>query len=280
MNREFTKQEVNAVLLYQGCGVPGEYDEFYHIENAYRAFNILMMEGQSGERVRICAEGQRPNSLTIRRWDKTLEILEQLFTVQCKFARNQAEAGKPLPNPLMRGDRKVNFDLMCAAGGTVAFTSTSKDAVLDDFLYGKQEPHVLHMTLGGQVPYLDFEEFFGSAYCFDNEREVLLPPMVKMDCSPCRMEEHPGIGPVPHYDITFTGFGADTEAVDETEVMAFLDENATDAADGLWNLVKKKLEADVWKDDDHIYWKWKEAFRKLTLQRMQKIYESFFGAQP
>lgn len=278
MSKIFTDQETNAVLLYQGCGVPGVYgDPFYQQDSAYRAFNILMMEGQSGERVRICAEGQRPNSLNIRRWDKTLEILEQLFTVQCKYAKQQVAAGKPLPSPLARGDRKVNFDLMRAAGGTVAFTSTSKEAVLDDFLFGKQEPHVLHITLTGQVPYLDFEGFFGSNYSFDYEREVLLPPMVKMTCGSFRMEFHPGIGPVPHYNITFTGFGADIEAVNEEEVMAFLGENAETAADALEDLVQRKLDADVWADDDHIYWKWKQAFRKLTLQRMQKIYESYFG---
>lgn len=277
MNKEFTRQEINAVLLYQGCGVPGEYDAFYHQDSAYRCFNMLMMEGQSGERVRICAEGQRPDKINILRWEKTLEILEQLFTVQCKFARQQTEAGKPLPNPLARGDRKVNFDLMCAAGGTVAFTSTSKGEVQDDFLFGKQEPHALHITLSGQVPYLDFEEFFGSAYSFENEREVLLPPMVKMVCGDCRMEHHPGIGPVPHYDITFTGFGVDIEAVDEDAAKAFLHDHAAAAADALTDLVKNKLDAAVWADDRHIYWQWKAAFRKLTLQRMQKIYESYYG---
>ena len=279
MNMDYTRQEINAVLLYQGCGVPGDADPFYHQDSAYRGFNILMMEGQSGERVRICAEKQRPDSVNIRRWDKTLEILEQLFIVQCKYARQQAAAGKPLPSPLARGDRKVNFELMRAAGGTVAFTSTSKEEALDDFLFGKQEPHVLHMTLSGQVPYLDFEGFFGSAYSFDYEREVLLPPMVKMVCGECRMEHHPGIGPVPHYDITFTGFGADIETVDEEATRAFLSANAETAADALEDLVKNKLDAAVWQDDEHIYWQWKAAFRKLALQRMKKIYEEYFDAE-
>lgn len=279
MYLDYSRREVNAVLLYQGCGVPGEYDAFYRQNSAYRTFNLLMMAGKDGERVRVCVEGQKPNSLNIHRWEKTLEVLEDLFTVQCRFACQQAQAGKPLPNPLARGDRKVNFDLMCAAGGTVAFTSTSKDEVLGDFLEGKQDPHVLHITLGAQVPYLDFEEFFGSAYGFANEREVLLPPMAKMTCGPCRTEERPGIGLVRHYDITFDGFETGIGTADEQALMAFLAANSGPAADGLENLVQKKQGADIFRDEEHIYWKWKAAFRQLTVQRMQKIYESCFGAK-
>lgn len=90
------------------------------------------------------------------------------------------------------------------------------------------------------------------------------------------MEHHPGIGFVPHYDITFTGFGADIETVDEEAAMAFLNDHAAAA---LEDLVKNKRDAEVWADDDHIYWHWKAAFRKLALQRMKKIYKSYFDAE-
>lgn len=277
MDLTITNQEKNAVLLYQGCGVPGENDAFYHQNSAFSAINILMMEGQSGERVRICTERQTPDKISILRWEKTMEIMELLFTAQCKYTQQEAAVGKTLPAPLERGDRKVNFDLMCAAGSTVAFTSTRKGPVLDEFLMNKQDPHVLHITLQGQVPYLDFEGYLHDEYSFRDEREVLLPPMLKMTCGPCRMQHHPGLGDVPHYDITFTGFGADIEPVDEKETMAFLNDNASAAADTLADLVKNRLNATVWQDDGHIYWQWKTAYRKLALQRLTKIYEIYFG---
>lgn len=116
MDTEFTLQEINMVRLYQGSGVPGEQDVFYQQTKAYYAINLLMMEGQDGERIRICTEGQHPNSLYIQRWSETLDVLVTLFRVQCKYAYQQINEGRPLPNPLVRGERKVNFDQMCAAG--------------------------------------------------------------------------------------------------------------------------------------------------------------------
>ena len=83
MNIEFSPQEINAVRLYQGCEVPEEQDVFYQQNKAYYAFNLLMMEGQDGERIRICAEGQHPNAIYIQRWSETLDVLVTLFRVIC-----------------------------------------------------------------------------------------------------------------------------------------------------------------------------------------------------
>lgn len=279
MDLTITRQEKNAILLYQGCDVPGEYDRFFNQINAFSAINILMMQGQSGERVRICAEKQAPDKISILRWEKTMEIMELLFTAQCKYARQEAASNKPLPAHLERGDRKVNFDLMCISGGTFAFTSTTNGRVRDEFLLDKQEPHVLHITVNGQVPYLDFEGYLHDEYRFRDEQEVLLPPMLQMTCGPCWIQYHPGLGNVPHYNIAFTGFGAELEVVDEKETVLFLNAYAATAADTLTDLVKNKLNAAVWKDDNHIYWKWKSAFRKLALQRLMAIYKTYFGTE-
>ena len=131
---EYTRQELSAINFYQGCGVFTERDPFYQQSSAYRTLNLLMMPGRDGERVRVCIEKQNPDNICITRWDKTLEVLCDLFTVLCKYASDRAAQGKPLPGPLERGDRGVNFELMRQGGGTIAFTSTSKAEVLDDFL--------------------------------------------------------------------------------------------------------------------------------------------------
>ena len=261
---EYSRREINALLLYQGCGVPGEIDVFYQQHSAYRTFNLLMMAGKDGEHVRVCVENQRPTELYIRRWEKTLEVLTDIFTMQCKYAIEQKEKGKALPNPLERGDRSVNFRLMQEAGGTFAFTSTSKE-------------EVLHITLGEGVPYLDFEGFLGNAYSFSEEREVLLPPMVPMTCGAPRIVGHPDLGPIYHYDLKLAGFRSLEAAEDEAELAVFLETNAEEAAQGLADLVRKKKASVIFDQEDHIYWKWKEAFRQLTLQRMRAVYEVYYG---
>lgn len=277
MNIEFLPEEITAVRLYQGCGLPEEQDAFYQQNKAYYAFNLFMMEGQDGERVRICAEGQHPNIIYIQRWTETLDVLVTLFQVQCKYACQQRTEGKSLPNPLVRGDRKVNFDQMYAAGGTIAFTSTSQNVLCEEFLEGKQDPHVLHITLGEKVPYLDFEDFFGSANGLPEEHEVLLPPGVSMACGRCWKEIHEGIGIVSHYDVVFNAFNTNIEMENEDLLIDVLNTNKEAAAIALSDLVDKKLDSCVLKDDSHIYWKWKTAFRKLALQRMVSIYECYFA---
>lgn len=277
MKIDYTDQEKNAVLLYQGCGVPGDSDVFYQQSDAFQSFNLFLMEGQDGERVRICIEKQQPKCIYIRRWTKTLEVMEDLFRVQCKYACQQVSAGKSLPNPLVRDDRKVNVVQMLEAGRTVAFTSTSKDTMREGFLGKKQDPHVLHITLSEQVPYLDFEGFWGSAYSYEEEREVLLPPMVEIDCQSSWITYEHGISKIQHYNITFKGFCDDTEMMDEKELIAFLAGNAEAAADGLLDIVSNKLASTVLTDKNHIYWQWKIVFRKLAIQRMITIYRSYFA---
>lgn len=273
---EYTRQELSAVNFYQGCGVFTEQDPFYQQNSAYRTLNLLMMPGRDGERVRVCIEKQNPDSICIARWDKTLEVLCDLFTVLCKYASDRAQQGVPLPGPLARGDRGVNFELMRQGGGTIAFTSTSKAEVLADFLIGKQEPHVLHITLGGKVPYLDFEDFLREKYSFADEREVLLPPMVAMTCGECEIREHPQLGPIRHYHLTLEGFHPDGEMQDEQALTETLNIHAEAAAEGLRDLVKHRLDADILRDESHPYWTWKAAFRRLVLQRMQGIYGQYF----
>ena len=66
------------------------------------------------------------------------------------------------------------------------------------------------------------------------------------------------------------------EKENEDLLIGFLNTNKEIAAMALCDLVDKKLDSHVLKDDSHIYWKWKTAFRKLALQRMISIYECYF----
>ena len=272
---DYTQREISAVRFYQGSGVFGESDPFYMMDSAYQTLNLLMMPGREGERVRVGVERQNPKSLCITRWEKTLEVMTDLFTVLCKYAREQREKGAALPNPLARGDRGVNFRLMEQGGGTIAFTSTSHGEALIDFVRGKQEPHLLHITLGDGVPYLDYDGFFGAANGFAEEREVLLPPMVPMCCSEIEELYHPGLGMVRHCHLTLKGFAPDCTVEEEDKLIGILNTHAETAAEGLNDLVKRRLEADILAQPEHPYWIWKAAFRQLVLQRMKHIHSSY-----
>lgn len=270
-----TEREYRAVRLYEGGQLCGETDEFYLQRSPYRTLNLLMMAGREGEYVRVCVENQTPNALYIRRWEDTLQVLTDIFTVCCRCAVSRRAAGRPLPHPLSRGDRGVNFRLMEAAGGTFAFTSTTEGAMLDSFVKGKQDPHALHMTIAEGVPYLDFPEFLGPDYRYPDQREILLPPMVKMEHGPRTIREHDGIGPVSHYDIRFTGI-TDVRPQNEAELTAILSKLRDAAAGGLDDLARNRENAVIFRDDDHPYWQWKDAFRQLARQQMAEIYWSFY----
>lgn len=272
-----TEREFRAVKLYEGGKMPGETDEFYRQKAPYRTLNLLMMAGREGERVRVCLEGQKPNGLFIRRWEDTLQAMVDIFTVCCRCALSRKAEGRTLPHPLSRGERGVNFRLMEAAGGTFAFTSTSEGEMLDSFVRNKQDPHALHMTICEGVPYLDFAEFLGEDYHYTDQREILLPPMVRMEHGPCQIREHEGIGPVSHYEVRFTGVDTDFEFHDEAALTAILTELRTAAAEGLDDLARNRDNAAVFRDPDHPYWQWKTAFRQLTMQRMAEVYRSFYG---
>lgn len=272
-----TDQEFRSVKLYEGGAMPGETDEFYRQKSPYKTLNLLMMAGREGERVRVCVEQQKPNGLFIRRWEDTLQALTDIFTVCCRCALRRKETYRPLPYPLSRGERGVNFRLMEAAGGTFAFTSTTNGEVLDSFVAGKQEPHALHMTIADGVPYLDMAEYLGEDYHYTDQREILLPPMVKMEHGPCRIAEHNGIGPVCHYNIRFTGMDIDFERQNEKNLIGILQELCSAAAEGLDDLAQTREAAAVFQDDNHPYWRWKKAFRLLVMQRMADIYRSYFS---
>ena len=55
-----------------------------------------------------------------------------------------------------------------------------------------------------------------------------------------------------------------------------LNTHAAAASEGLRDLVKRRLDADILRDDGHPYWTWKEAFRQLTMQRMAEVYWEYY----
>lgn len=273
---EYSEREFLAVKLYEGGRMTEKQDEFYCQKSAYRTLNLLMMAGSEGERVRVCIEGQKPNSLFLRRWKQTVEVLTDIFAVSCRYAIHRACQGIALPFPLSRGEREVNFLLMKDVGSTFAFTSVTEGEWKESFIKLKHNPHVLHITLCERVPYLDFADFLGDAYYYTNQKEILLPPMIQMECGSCVVQEHKKIGLVCHYDIKLTGFCTEIVFMDEGELIECLESCVEEAVGGVVDLVRNGLDAKIFRDKEHLYWKWKSAFRQLTIQRMNRIYKEYY----
>lgn len=269
-----TDREVNALLLYEGCHVPGKYGDFYTLSKPYQTWNLLMMPGKIGEQVRVCVEGQTPHSLYIEEWKKTLSVLTDIFTAQCKYAIYRNPDGQELSAPLFRGDRAANFGLMEQCSGTFALTSASKGEFLTKFLKGKEEPHLLDISVDGDIPYFDYSDFFGEDYVYFDEQEVLLPPYIRMEVSELSDLELEEIGAVQHYKINLTGFDEIVVVASEVDMMAYLDENCQVSAMGLAELVRRR-EMDAL-PPEHPYWKWKETFQALCRLRMQDIHRAWF----
>lgn len=281
-----TDHEVNSLLLYMGCGVPGRYEKFYSSTRAYQTFNLLMMAGNEGEQIRVCTEHQKPNGLFLREWERSLETMTALFRTQCKYAAHPDTP--PMTDTLYRSDRGLNFRLMCDGNATYAMTSTSRGSYLDEFLVDKVDPHILCIKLEGVVPYFDYEGFFREQYVYADEREVLLPPMLTVT------HRNPQDVPLTFfrrrchlrktarkYEVTVTGFDLTPPRMpvlaDGMTPEAYLQAHAAEAAEALDRLSKTHdMDKAGLTDPDHPYWIWKACWQYVLRTRFREIYLRHF----
>ena len=171
-----SEEEILDICFYQGIPDSSRPGIFFQLPNAYQSFNLLMMDGLAGEKIRIGKEHQRPNSIYIRNWKMTLAVFRNVFSAMCKcqYALSDGDS------TLHRMDRRLNVEQMYKKRQTIAFTSTTKVELLSKFLEGKNEPVVETLRLQEQIPNFDFQQILKEDYTFTDEAEVLLPPFVKI----------------------------------------------------------------------------------------------------
>lgn len=175
-NYGVTEDEILDICFYQGVPDSSRPGAFYSTSNAYQSINLLMMDGLSGERIRIGKEGQRPSSMFIRDWKRTLALFRNIFSALCKCRPSQInEFGI-----LHRMDRWENAKEMIGAKRTIAFTSTTKAEFLPEYLEGKIDPVIETIELSKPIPAFDFYRVLQEDYVFTDEAEVLIPPFVKI----------------------------------------------------------------------------------------------------
>lgn len=261
------EHEVAALCLYAGNGV-GKAGFFYQCRNAYQTFNLLMMDGFSGEEVRVIQEKQRPYGQYIMEWRKTLEVLTDILNAQCKFMLHNRETDS-VSYTLSRVDRQVNFDMMCRRKETFAFTSTSTAGFLPEIAQSKKGLVLLNIVLTRQVPFLDYARLLHQAYTYSDEQEVLLPPFLKVlhiSEEPLSQREvarfNSTEGPaVQKYTVVLGEFAPGEPDMDEMEVIRYLDANKYAAAATLDRLRNGE---PLHEDEKTAYLSWKKQFQLLV----------------
>lgn len=261
-----TEEEIISLCLYQGSGDTVRPGEFYNLPNAYQSFDLLMMEGLEGERVRIGVEKQRPNGVYIREWLKTLEVFKSVFTAQCKYYQKMTT----LPKQLYRSDRKVNTNIMLNHKRTIAYTSTSVADYLPQFSKGKKDPTFLKCSLSQRVPMADYQAMLGRSYAFVDEAEVLLPPFLSLDLDKCRET------PKSEYEIAFGDMCFRDVNKTKEELKQKLNSNRGKAAETVDEFRKDPTRAIVAKEDEYReYIAWKTSFQNLVELELSEIWEAY-----
>ena len=260
--------EVTSLCLYAGGG-SSKAGFFYQCRNAYQTFNLLMMEGLAGERVRICQEAQRPYGLYIQEWQHTLEVMTDIFTAQCKYTSSLKDF--PEEVVLKRVDRQVNFDMMKTKGETFAFTSTSTAGFLPAIAAPKSGLVLLDVRLNCKVPLVDYAGLLEEAYVYSNEQEVLLPPFLKVESITKEpLSDHEGVDlltadgkEVPKYTVRLGSFFLQEQTDDELELVRRL-ENNKDSASQTLNQMRKTRTIPPVGEALSTYLAWKSDFQALV----------------
>lgn len=274
-----TAQEIDSIRLYAGDDIPGRTEYFYQLPNAYQTLNLLMMEGLEGEQIRVCLEGQSPDSIYIREWRRTLKVFVDIFRAQCRCRAFAAKQGAALPQ-LYRADRRLNAQRMQALGRTFAFTSISKGKCLPSFAAGKQEPALLHITLDDDCPYLDMAAVLGSGYIYAKEAELLLPPFIRAQVTggqyltPQQLNLYrldPNV-PVLSYQVRFGGFCGGEGKEDPHTLVRRLDQDQANAAAVLEAICARRSLDGLSDGELRRYARWKQSFSELVRAYFRQIW--------
>ena len=259
-----TNEELLDLCFYQGIPDGSRPGRFFRRANAYQTFNLLMMDGLEGERIRIGCEHQLPDSIYIRNWEQTVKVFCNVFTAQCRYWAKH----KTVLEPLHRMDRRINAGQMIRKGTTIAFTSTTKAEILEEFLKDKKNPLIEKLTFTEPVPAFDYQEVLKDDYVFTDEEEVLLPPFIKIK-APTEEEavdnafrEGKKVGELY---VELGGMKLESSTQDyRSELRKKIDALSESAAETLNTFVNDNaLAANAREDDWKEYCTWKKAFQEL-----------------
>lgn len=191
---EITTKELDSIRFYQGDvrkrrsdgSLSNESQEgFWGQRSAYKTMNCLMFPGIGNEMERIREKKALLIPQLLMEVDKIVEVYCDIFRAMCKCRNSRNET---MYRKAYRTERGISVEEL-KKGYTVSFTSTSKSSTPEEFLKGKSELTLLEILIPSNVPQLDFEELFYDTNLFPQQREILLPPFLKIQMTELSLSE-------------------------------------------------------------------------------------------
>lgn len=278
-------KEIDAIRFYQGDvrkrDEKGKIlenttnDGIYGIHSAYRTINCLMFDGVENEKERIKEKNGALAPELFREIDKVIEIYCDIFRAMCKCV---AESKSKITKLVYRTERSVSVEEL-KKGYTVSFTSTSKENKPEDFLKKKSGLVLMNIVIPPDIPYLDFEQILGDEYQYRQQKEVLLPPYLKIELEEMELSEEEkayrdvdGKPPKAKYLVLIKGFRNKSEEKDNITREPLKQECNIRAAEILEKLINQQ---PLTNQEKEIYCSWKRDVREIIWNAFMDIRKEY-----
>lgn len=190
-----TRKEIDAIRFYQGDirkrdengNITEDVQEegFFGTPSVYRTINCLMFDGIINEKDRIKEGNGKIVPDILLQIDEIIEVYCDIYRAMCKSIEGCRDEKKRL---VYRTDRGSSIEQL-KKGYTISFTSTSKENKPEKFLKKKTNLTLLNIVVPKDVPQLDFQNALGDDYLFAQQKEILLPPFLKIHLEKMELTE-------------------------------------------------------------------------------------------
>lgn len=281
--KKISTKELDSIRFYQGDvrkrkadgSLSDELQEgFWGQRSAYKTMNCLMFPGIDNEMERIREKNAVLIPQLLMEVDLIVEMYCDIFRAMCKCRDNSHET---MYRKTYRTERGISAEEL-KKGYTVSFTSTSKSSSPEEFLKEKSGLTLLEILIPANVPQLDFEEIFCDDNLFPQQREIMLPPFLKIqmeELSLCETEKAyrdvDGNPPKGKYLVEITDEMDFTEISKEDSLgIQMTEAENKEAADFLEKLTQGM---DISEEEVRKYCGWKAAFRNKIKKEFSRILE-------
>lgn len=287
-NQMITLEEIDAIRFYQGDirkrNTYGKImDEentegFWGTKSAYQTMNCLMFSGIDNEKERIREKKAALNPELLTQPENIIAVFDNIYRAMCKSTAMTEKSGKRI---VYRTDRGVSAEAL-KEGYTISFTSTSKINKPEDHFKEKSELTLLELVVPDEIPQLDYERILGKDNLYPEQREILLPPFLKISLVEAELTEEErkyldadAKPPKGKYLVIVEGI---PEQNDEKNTDCFLaaepltEERNQKAASFLDKLCHGQ---EVTDQESRAYCQWKNDFRRSVWEHFKKIQEEW-----
>jgi len=254
---KLNEKQLKAIRYYEG-DVKGE-DPFWGDPKAYVTLNSLFYDGIDTE-TRRAMEGKRLNPAILEDTDRLYELLKDLLDVFDLCQQKEDILS-------YRVERYSDYLEMKKEGRTISFTSTSSDGFLK--AYGDRIGIALmefHIAKG--FPCICFSEVLEQDYLKADEKEILLPPNLKLNFAEVPLSEdekeiRDANGDLPILKCIATVEGICTSA----EETAVVQEEGRQAGIRVYQALNHNRKPE--KEDVLLYAEWKKTFRNRLFRKRE-----------